>query len=85
MFSVKSLTAAALCLLSSAGLASGQANTPAAPGLTYLYSLNCTLGTAITVGGGPHGSRVVIPITGGSFSGPRLSGALPWPSPEVSG
>ncbi|KXX79902.1 hypothetical protein MMYC01_203754 [Madurella mycetomatis] len=76
MLSVKALTAAALCLLSSAGLVSGQEGTPAAPGLTFLYSLNCTLGAAITVGGGPHGSRVVIPITGGSFSGPRLSGRV---------
>jgi hypothetical protein len=48
--------------------------TPAAPGLTYLYSLNCTLGPAIEVGAGPHGTRVVIPIVGGTFSGPKLSG-----------
>lgn len=52
------------------------ADTPAAPGLTYLYSLNCTLGQALPVGAGPHGTRTVIPITGGSFSGPRLSGTL---------
>ncbi|GAB1317014.1 Scytalone dehydratase [Madurella fahalii] len=78
MLSVKALTAAALCLLSSAGLTlgQGQANAPTAPGLTFLYSLNCTLGTPLTVGGGPHGNRVVIPIVGGSFSGPRLSGKV---------
>ncbi|KAL2151676.1 hypothetical protein VTH82DRAFT_6774 [Thermothelomyces myriococcoides] len=52
------------------------ADTPAAPGLTYLYSLNCTLGQALPVGAGPHGTRTVIPITGGSFSGPRLSGKV---------
>lgn len=48
--------------------------TPAAPGLTYLYSLNCTLANPIQVGRGPHGTRVVIPITGGTFSGPKMSG-----------
>ncbi|EAQ92020.1 hypothetical protein CHGG_00255 [Chaetomium globosum CBS 148.51] len=52
------------------------AATPAAPGLTYLYSLNCTLGQALPVGAGPHGTRTVIPITGGTFSGPRLSGKV---------
>ncbi|KAK3322634.1 hypothetical protein B0H66DRAFT_473336 [Apodospora peruviana] len=50
--------------------------TPKSPGLTYLYSLNCTLGTSIPVGAGPHGDRVVIPITGGTFSGPKLSGKI---------
>jgi hypothetical protein len=49
-------------------------STPKAPGLTYLYSLNCTLGVPYSVGNGPHGNRVVIPITGGTFSGPRLKG-----------
>lgn len=50
--------------------------TPSAPGLTYLYTLNCTLGTSIDIGDGPKGQRVAIPITGGSFAGPRLSGKL---------
>lgn len=44
------------------------------PGLTFLYSLNCTLGTRLPVGAGPNGDRVVIPITGGTFAGPRISG-----------
>ncbi|KAL2115186.1 hypothetical protein VTJ04DRAFT_10849 [Mycothermus thermophilus] len=51
-------------------------STPKAPGLTYLYSLNCTLGVPYSVGNGPHGNRVVIPITGGTFSGPRLKGRI---------
>ncbi|KAK0724996.1 hypothetical protein B0H67DRAFT_507578, partial [Lasiosphaeris hirsuta] len=46
------------------------------PGLTHLYSLNCTLGTPLQVGPGPHGTRVVLPITGGTFAGPRLSGKV---------
>ncbi|KAK4139701.1 uncharacterized protein C8A04DRAFT_40492 [Dichotomopilus funicola] len=60
------------------GLAASVASaaTPATPGLTYLYSLNCTLGAALSVGAGPHGTRTVIPITGGTFSGPKLSGKV---------
>lgn len=51
-----------------------QTATPEAPSLTYLYTLNCTLGTTIPIGTGPKGTRVAIPITGGTFSGPKLSG-----------
>ncbi len=47
---------------------------PAAPSLSFLYSLNCTLADPVLVGAGPHGQRVVIPIIGGTFSGPKLSG-----------
>ncbi|KEY73872.1 hypothetical protein S7711_06082 [Stachybotrys chartarum IBT 7711] len=50
--------------------------TPPAPGLTFLYSLNCTLGASVNVGAGPRGSRTVIPITGGTFTGPRLTGRV---------
>jgi hypothetical protein len=70
---MKSLLTSVLCLAASAVSACAQ-NAPAAPSLTYLYSLNCTLGASLDVGGGPHGSRVVIPITGGTFSGPKLKG-----------
>lgn len=51
-----------------------QVPTPAAPGLTFLYTLNCTLAPAIQIGAGPKGNRVAIPIIGGSFTGPLLSG-----------
>ncbi|KAK3346036.1 hypothetical protein B0T25DRAFT_506159 [Lasiosphaeria hispida] len=46
------------------------------PSLTHLYSLNCTLGAPLPVGAGPHGTRIVLPITGGTFTGPRLSGTV---------
>ncbi|KAI1334454.1 hypothetical protein F5Y15DRAFT_289832 [Xylariaceae sp. FL0016] len=49
---------------------------PTPPGLTYLYTVNATLGTSIDVGTGPEGQRTVIPITGGTFSGPKLSGIV---------
>ncbi|KAK4040423.1 hypothetical protein C8A01DRAFT_15704 [Parachaetomium inaequale] len=66
----------ALLLGISASAASCAAATPKAPGLTYLYSLNCTLGVSLPVGAGPHGTRTVIPIVGGTFSGPRMSGKV---------
>lgn len=53
-----------------------QTTTPNAPTLTYLYTLNATLANAIPVGAGPRGNRVAIPITGGSFSGPKLNGTM---------
>ncbi|KAK1752864.1 hypothetical protein QBC47DRAFT_430933 [Echria macrotheca] len=53
-----------------------QAATPKTPGLTFLYSLNCSLGTSLPVGLGPEGTRTVIPITGGSFKGPKIAGKV---------
>ncbi|KAK4446115.1 hypothetical protein QBC34DRAFT_271774, partial [Podospora aff. communis PSN243] len=53
-----------------------QTAVPKVPGLTFLYSLNCTLGESLAVGNVPDGNRVVIPITGGTFSGPRISGKV---------
>ncbi|KAI0021304.1 hypothetical protein F4780DRAFT_738956 [Xylariomycetidae sp. FL0641] len=49
---------------------------PAAPGLTPLYTMNATLGAPIAVGRGWRGQRTVIPITGGTFGGPRMSGQV---------
>lgn len=73
MFSpVFSLTALFSALATPWALAQG--STPSAPGLTFLYTLNCTLGTPLDIGYGPRGHRVAIPIIGGYFNGPRLSG-----------
>lgn len=60
-----------------AAAAAQNITTPPAPSLTYLYSLNCTLGEAIAIGNGPKGNRVAIPITGGTFAGPRIKGTFP--------
>jgi hypothetical protein len=62
------------CLAAFSALA--RSATPKAPTLTYLYSLNCTLAPAIPIGDGPRGNRVAIPITGGTFNGPRLNGII---------
>ncbi|KAM7215263.1 hypothetical protein V8F06_009314 [Rhypophila decipiens] len=49
---------------------------PKPPGVTYLYTVTITGGDSYPVGNGPYGSRIVVPITGGSFSGPRLNGTV---------
>ncbi|KAM7220351.1 hypothetical protein V8F06_004317 [Rhypophila decipiens] len=68
-----------LCL-SLAGLASAApkkpSGPPAAPGLSYLYTLNVTAGVTYPVGPGPRGTRVVLTINGGNFAGPKLKGTL---------
>ncbi|KAM7192063.1 Uncharacterized protein family UPF0311 [Naviculisporaceae sp. PSN 640] len=48
----------------------------ATPSLSFLYTLNCTLGESLAVGNVPNGNRVVIPITGGVFAGPKISGKV---------
>jgi feruloyl esterase len=46
------------------------------PTLKFLYTENGTLGEPWTVGDTGFGNRVVVPITGGTFSGPRMSGTV---------
>ncbi|CAN7539776.1 DUF3237 domain-containing protein [Arthrobacter sp. LjRoot78] len=52
------------------------AETPEAPGLTFLAELSVTVGEPIDVGQTPEGHRRVIPITGGTVSGPALNGRV---------
>ncbi|KAK0728847.1 hypothetical protein B0T26DRAFT_739059 [Lasiosphaeria miniovina] len=62
-----------------AGLASATAispKPPKAPGLTYLYTVNITGGDLYEVGAGPRGTRIVVPILSGSFSGPKFKGTV---------
>ncbi|WP_026538185.1 DUF3237 domain-containing protein [Arthrobacter sp. 9MFCol3.1] len=49
---------------------------PAAPGLTYLAELSVTVAEPIDIGPTPEGHRRVVPITGGTFSGPVLNGRV---------
>ena len=55
--------------------ATGAVAAPAPPPLTYLYSVNLTFGETVSIGSVPYGSRDLLPISGGAFSGPKLSGA----------
>lgn len=46
------------------------------PALTRLYRLDATLGTPVDLGEQAHRRRRIVPLTGGTFTGPRLSGVL---------
>jgi muconolactone delta-isomerase len=46
------------------------------PRLTKIFRLEASLGEALDVGNVAPGRRRIVPLTGGSFAGPELSGAL---------
>jgi hypothetical protein len=46
------------------------------PALKLLYTSRVTIAVPQNFGATPHGERRIIPITGGAFSGPRLSGRV---------
>jgi hypothetical protein len=46
------------------------------PQLEFVMQLKVTLGETYSVGDTPQGRRTVIPITGGTFEGPRLKGTI---------
>jgi len=46
------------------------------PSLTQVYRLEATLGQPLDLGDRPEGRRRVVPLTGGTFSGPQLNGRL---------
>lgn len=53
----------------------GHAQSPA-PTLEFVMQLRVTLGQPYSAGQTAHGRRTVIPITGGTFSGPLISGTV---------
>lgn len=46
------------------------------PILEYVMDLKVTIAQSIEVGSTPQGKRIVIPITGGTFEGPLLTGVV---------
>jgi Protein of unknown function (DUF3237) len=46
------------------------------PRLTLVYRLEATLGQPLDVGERPQGHRRILPLTGGTFTGPELRGKL---------
>ena len=46
------------------------------PSLQLLYTSSVEVGPPMVVGGTTYGERRIIPIQGGSFAGPRLSGKV---------
>jgi muconolactone delta-isomerase len=47
-----------------------------APRLTAVYRLEATLGEPLDLGETAHGRRRIVPLAGGTFTGPQLSGTL---------
>ena len=46
------------------------------PQLEFVCELSVKVGTPYVVGETPHGLRRIIPITGGTFEGPRIKGEI---------
>lgn len=65
-----------LLLLFLLPLTAANAQQVEAPSLEYVMQLNVTLGEAFSLGRTSFGTRNVIPITGGTFEGPRLRGTI---------
>jgi hypothetical protein len=57
---------------------SSQAGSPQLPDphLTLVYRLDAILGDALDLGDFPQGHRRIVPLTGGTFAGPEISGML---------
>ena len=67
----------AILLLSSVMMASAQVIEPKeTPQLEFALQLKVTLGETYRVGETQHGECIVIPITGGTFEGPGIKGAI---------
>ena len=47
-----------------------------APRMEFVYEETVTLGASIHPGSTPFGERNIVPITGGTFTGPRLHGKI---------
>ena len=46
------------------------------PGLTPVYRLDATVGQPLDLGDTSQGHRRIVPLTGGSFTGPEINGTL---------
>jgi len=49
---------------------------PNEPQLEFLYELSAYLESPLAIGENPRGNRQIVPVTGGSFEGPRLKGKV---------
>ena len=66
------------CLLVtiSAGAQDTKSPVAEAPRMEFVYEETVTLGSSIHPGATPFGERNIVPITGGTFTGPRLHGKI---------
>lgn len=73
---MKKLFTAFALILSLSMSAMAQGEPPAAPELEYVMELKVVCDAAFSCGNTSRGERVVIPITGGTFEGPKLKGTV---------
>lgn len=57
-------------------MASAQSAEPAPPGLEFAFEEYVTLAADIRPGQTPFGGRNIVPITGGTFEGPKIRGTI---------
>ena len=67
---------AMLAALASSLIAASSASAPPTPGLKFLARLEVRLGPLASTGATSEGERRIIPIVGGTVSGPRLQGEI---------
>jgi len=70
------LTIAALLTAVNLSAQTATAAVPPAPELEFVVQLNVNISGAYAVGETPRGRRNIIPITGGTFEGPRMKGTV---------
>ncbi|KAK4540497.1 hypothetical protein LTR36_009135 [Oleoguttula mirabilis] len=75
-FKISSLLAIVALATSTHSYSNPTPEEPPAPGLTFLYTSYADCLNAIYHTQGPRGIRTTIPIVGGNFTGPRLSGKI---------
>jgi len=67
---------ACVALLGPASASAQPVTDDATPKLVFAFEENVTLAAEIGVGNTPLGTRNIVPITGGRFAGPGLSGTI---------
>jgi hypothetical protein len=65
-----------LCLWASAQAPDSKPAANEAPRMEFVYEETVTLGASIHPGDTPFGERNIVPITGGTFTGPQLRGKI---------
>lgn len=74
--SLKKFRKLTLLLVLYCGIGQLNAQDYVAPELEFAFELRATVNSAMELGETPHGKRVIVPIKGGTFDGPRLKGII---------
>ena len=73
---MKNIFLTALLMLFSLHISAQNFSPENPPQLEFALQLKVTLGEAFSINNTQHGRRTVIPITGGTFEGPKLKGTI---------